>query len=447
MNFDIPPRYTRKNLSFERFRRLFYLVTPNETTFELPEDVPNYVEEAMPWFLIFIVVEMAYSMYRKKNFFRLNDTIVSLTSGSLQQAVKMLCHTFEFTTACWVYENYGFHFLNWDSVWTWIIAFVAVDFTYYWFHRGAHEINFFWAFHQMHHSSEDYNLSTALRQGMFQPYLATLYNLPEALFLPPSVHMAHLGINKINQFWVHTQAIKNLGPLEHILVTPSHHRVHHGRNRYCIDKNYAGTFIIWDKLFGTFQAEKEEEPVVFGLVHNINTFDGIYCQLHHFYHIFMEKVPSMKTFGDKLKAIFYGPGWFPGTPRMGNLADVPEIEDPVQIYDVESSIWIKIYCLVQMNIMNTIFLAYTLYRDHMTFVEALLYTGLIMFSVYCLCSFLENKPYAPHYELVRCAIFYYWFFERIWPPNTGYNIYMNMFFCGSIAFWLIKVLSLKQKSV
>lgn len=122
---------------------------------------------------------------------------------------------------------------------------------------------------------------------MFQNYLAMLYNLPETLILPPTVHMAHLGLNKINQFWVHTQAIKSLGPLEHILVTPAHHRVHHGRNRYCIDKNYSGTLIIWDKLFGTFAAEKDDEPVVYGLVHNVNTFNAFYLQVCH--NIFSQK--------------------------------------------------------------------------------------------------------------------------------------------------------------
>jgi len=439
---ETKPIFENDALSFTRFRRLFYIVTPKETTFEKLESVPNYIDEALPWALVLIFLEFLYSAYKKKKLFRTNDTITSINSGILQQTVKVLSCGCEFTIACWLYENYGFKFLNWDSLLTWIIAFVLVDFTYYWFHRGAHEINFFWAFHQMHHSSEDYNLSTAFRQGMFQGFLASFYSLPEALILPPSVHMAHLGLNKINQFWVHTQVIRNLGPLEHILVTPSHHRVHHGRNPYCIDKNYSGTFIIWDKLFGTFQVEKQEEPVIFGLVHNVNTFDALYLQMFHYTYIFFEKVPSMKTFGDKLKAIFYGPGWFPGTPRMGNLSDIPEVEKNVQKFDPHCPKWIQIYCVLHMIMINLIFAIFLRQRDNMTFVDAFLYALLIMFSIQIIGWFFENKPYAAYCELLRCALLYYWIFERIWPLNTISNIYFNAFFGISTAIWFVKVMSI-----
>lgn len=118
------------------------------------------------------------------------------------------------------------------------------------------------------------------RQGMFQQLSSFIFYLPESFIVPPSAHVVHICLNTVYQFWIHTQLIKNLGPLEYVINTPSHHRVHHGRNPYCIDKNYAGTLIIWDRLFGTFQAEKSEEPVAYGLVHNVNTFDQLYCQVY-----------------------------------------------------------------------------------------------------------------------------------------------------------------------
>jgi len=136
---------------------------------------------------------------------------------------------------------------------TWVVMFVVVDFCYYWFHRLAHEWNWSWASHSVHHSSEEYNLSTALRQGTFQPLCSWLFFLPLALIgFSPRLFSIHVQFNTLYQFWIHTKLLPKLGWLEYIINTPSQHRVHHGRNPYCIDKNYAGTLCIWDRMFGTF---------------------------------------------------------------------------------------------------------------------------------------------------------------------------------------------------
>ncbi len=142
------------------------------------------------------------------------------------------------------------------------------------------EVNLFWSTHQTHHSSEYYNLSTALRQGVLQAYFSWIFYLPLALLIPPQICLIHSQMNLLYQFWIHTNVISNLGPFEYILNTPSHHRVHHGRNPYCIDKNYGGVLIIWDRLFGTFAAERENEEVAYGLVHPINTFDPLEIQVN-----------------------------------------------------------------------------------------------------------------------------------------------------------------------
>ena len=141
------------------------------------------------------------------------------------------------------------------------MLFLGVDCAYYWFHRIAHEYNAPWAGHVVHHSSEDYNLAVALRQGTFQGLFSWVFYLPLALLgFPPAWFAAMTSFDLLYQFWIHTRAIGKLGPLEWVLNTPSHHRVHHARNPKYLDKNYAGTLIIWDRMFGTFQAE-EEEPV------------------------------------------------------------------------------------------------------------------------------------------------------------------------------------------
>ncbi|CAF1688914.1 unnamed protein product, partial [Adineta ricciae] len=180
----------------------------------------------------------------------------------------------------WVYNNvHIFPRLPWNSPITYWVTFLGMDFGYYWFHRAAHEVNLFWASHQTHHSAENYNLSTALRQGVLQSYCSWIFYLPLALFVPPQIFLIHSQMNLLYQFWIHTDIISNLGPFEYILNTPSHHRVHHGRNPYCIDKNYAGVFIVWDRLFGTFAAERENEQIAYGLIHPISTFDPIETQV------------------------------------------------------------------------------------------------------------------------------------------------------------------------
>jgi alkylglycerol monooxygenase len=432
-------------LNFAGFRRMFYLTTPNESSFENLESTPHYIDQAVPWFLLFIALEISYSTYKgKKNYYKANDALTSIGAGILQQSVKVIFHGLEFSLACWIYEHYAIVRLPWDSPWTWIVAFLSVDFTYYWFHRAVHEVNFLWGFHQMHHSSQYYNLSTALRQGMFQQYSSMWFNLPEAFIVPPSAHMVHLALNTVYQFWIHTQLIKSLGPLEYIINTPSHHRVHHGRNPYCIDKNYAGTLIIWDRLFGTFQAEKPEEPVAYGLVHNVNTFDQIYCQLFHFKYVLFEKFPSMKTFGDKVKSLIYGPGWFPGTPRLGNFSDLPPVESPVQIYDQKYSKWVPFYGFIQLSVTNFIYMTFAGQREDLSFVDALSYFLFIALSLQAMSAFFDKKSYAPYLELARCAALYYWFFPKIWPPNSFLHAFLHIFLSGSTALWLVKVLSLSE---
>ncbi|MCA9684087.1 MAG: sterol desaturase family protein, partial [Myxococcales bacterium] len=143
--------------------------------------------------------------------------------------------------------------------WTWVFALIALDFLYYWFHRWSHEVNFLWASHIVHHQSEEYNLTVALRQSAFQGLFSIWLYLPLALVgVPPLVYVFSSQINTIYQFWIHTRLVKRMGPLEWVLNTPSHHRVHHGADPLYLDRNYAGMLIVWDRWFGSFQEEREE---------------------------------------------------------------------------------------------------------------------------------------------------------------------------------------------
>ncbi|KAG8200882.1 hypothetical protein JTE90_015786 [Oedothorax gibbosus] len=326
----------------EKIGYLFYVVSPNRTSFETIEEVPDYTVQVIPYFLALLAVEQLYLKFKKKRTMRVNDAIGSVSQGVLSEISRIILQSWKLAAYIYIYTHWRVIDLPWNSLWTWFICFVGVDFLYYWAHRASHEINFLWACHQVHHSSEDYNLSTALRQSVLQSYFLSVFNLPLAFAIPPSAYLVHNTFNLLYQFWIHTEAIQTIGPLEYILNTASHHRVHHGRNRYCIDKNYAGTLIIWDRLFGTFEPENEE--VVYGLTHPINTFEPIYIQMCHFMHIW-RTFWATEGFGNKLSVIFKGPGWYPGMPWHGSIEDVPEVKAPITRYDPPLPLWCKLYVL------------------------------------------------------------------------------------------------------
>ncbi len=186
-------------------------------------------------------------------------------------------------------------------------AILGWDFIYYWNHRFMHESRYMWAIHVVHHSSERYNLSTALRQpvadalGTFAPY-----GLLSLLGIRPALIAQARGINLLYQYWIHTDTVRSLGPLEGVLNTPSHHRVHHGSNPRYIDRNHGSILIVWDRLFGTH--ERETEPVVYGLTKNIDTFDPVKVATHE--HVDMLRdVARSRTWGDRLSFVLRGPGW------------------------------------------------------------------------------------------------------------------------------------------
>jgi len=192
--------------------------------------------------------------------------------------------------------------------WAWLGAIVGVDFAYYWFHRLHHEVRVLWASHVPHHSSQRYNLSTALRQS-WTPFTALPFYLPLVWigFPIPLVATAH-GINLLYQFWIHTELIDRLGPFEWIFNTPSHHRVHHGANVEYLDRNYAGIFIVWDRCFGSF--EPERTPVRFGLTKNIQSYNPVYAAFHEFVAVLGDALRA-GSLRDALGYLLQPPGWKP----------------------------------------------------------------------------------------------------------------------------------------
>ncbi|XP_071789310.1 alkylglycerol monooxygenase-like [Asterias amurensis] len=384
-------------------RRLFYAVSPNETSFETIEEVPDYLYEAVPFFLGAFLLELVISIWEGKlnerNF--VPDSISSITAGNLLLLTAFLAHGVTVGIYAWVYENYRLATLPWDNSWTWVLCFLLVDLGYYWLHRMSHEVNIIWAAHQTHHSSEEYNLSTALRQSIFQRFTSWMFYIPMAMAVPPPIYLMHVQFNTLYQFWIHTRCIKTLGPLEYVLNTPSHHRVHHGRNRYCIDKNYAGTLIIWDRMFGTFEAEKD--PVVFGLVHPLDSFNPLYTQLCHYKYI-LETAWSMPGLRNKLWVFLKGPGWMPGLPRQGRIEDIPDIHYPMPKYRPKLQMWTHLYVLLHFTINFFVFDYYMSSLKIMSQPVAMCGMIYLIYTFTCIGAITDIRPAAPFMEVFRCAL-------------------------------------------
>jgi sterol desaturase/sphingolipid hydroxylase (fatty acid hydroxylase superfamily) len=260
---------------------------------------------AIPAFLGLLAVEYAMAHRRGREIQETRDTATSLSLG-----VGSL-----FAGAGWKTASAGLYFgahehafldLG-DGPWAFVAALVAVDFAYYWFHRLHHEVRVLWASHVPHHSSQRYNLSTALRQS-WTPFTGLPFYLPLALFFSPAQIATAYGINLLYQFWIHTELIDRLGPFERVLNTPSHHRVHHGANVEYLDRNYGGILIVWDRWFGTF--EPERAPVRYGLTKNIQSANPVYAAFHEFGAVLRDALRARSP-RDALGFLLQPPGWRP----------------------------------------------------------------------------------------------------------------------------------------
>ncbi len=303
----------------------------------------NFIALSIPIFFILILIELSYSFYKKLGYYRLNDSISNLSQGTGQQVVEIFMKTALFFGYSYIYAHWRFFTIE-TSLLVWILLFIAVDFFYYWFHRMSHQVNALWAAHIVHHQSEEYNLTVALRQSWIQGWFSWIFYLPLAfLGFDPILFLTISSFVTLYQFWIHTKSIKSLGFLELIFNTPSHHRVHHGSNPKYIDKNHAGTLIIWDKLFGTFQ--KEEEEVYFGITKPLASWNPIWANLHYWNELIVtaSKTPGVK---DKIKLFFMPPGWLPLS--MGGRQFAPEIDpDNYFKYNPGYSKLLPAYLIVQ----------------------------------------------------------------------------------------------------
>ncbi len=268
----------------------------------------NPIVFAIPFFALTIALEAWWSKRSLASAYNRKDTWNNILIGFVSVGFGLLFGLFINVIYDAAYSIAPYRFPA-DAWWSWAILFFVDDLAYYWFHRLSHEVRLLWNFHVVHHSSEEYNLSVAVRQSWFSGLLHWIFYVPVMLIgFAPWMFVVMHGFNLIYQFWIHTKLIDRLGPLELVLNTPSHHRVHHGVNERYLDRNYAGVLIVWDRLFGSF-VEETEEPR-YGIIKPLESFNPVWVNLHAWVEMFAA-LRERKTFMGKLMCIIGPPDMVP----------------------------------------------------------------------------------------------------------------------------------------
>ena len=384
---------------------------------------------AMPAFLLLVLFEKWYGWRKGKDTVRNMDMISSLSSGVTNVTKDVLGLTIQILAYGWLVERLAI----WHIKTTWLVylvAFISIDFAGYWVHRWSHHINLFWNLHIIHHSSEEFNLACALRQSisvLFNPFSFLL--LPAALLGVPTIVIATVGpLHLFAQFWYHTQHIGKMGFLENIIVTPSHHRVHHAINKEYLDKNLSQIFIFWDKLFGTYQEELKEAPPVYGITRPASTWNPVKINFQHLW-LLIKDAWRTDNWKDKFTLWFKPTGYRPAD--VAEKYPVYKIEDVYRFdkYAPKASTALNVWSWVQL--MLILFLVSFLFGNiaginSLNSSYIFWYGGFIFLSIYSMTELMDRNPYAIGWEILRCGI------------GIGFIVYQDDWFGASVYLTPIK---------
>lgn len=400
---------------------------------------------AMPIFLLLVLFEKWYGWRKGMDTVRNMDMISSLSSGVTNVTKDVLGLAIAVISYEWLVSKLALTHIptNWL---TYLIVFIVLDFAGYTVHALDHKVNFFWNSHIIHHSSEEFNLACALRQSIsvFVRLFAILL-LPAALLgIDPKVIAIVAPLHLFAQFWYHTQHINKMGFLEKIIVTPSHHRVHHALNKEYIDKNYGQIFIFWDKLFGTFQEELPDVKPVYGITRPVKTWNPIKINFQHLWLMITDAWRAEK-FSDKLKIWFMPTGWRPADVAL--KYPVYKIEDPYnfQKYDPPSSTLLAVWSWVQL-IMLLLFISY-LFGNIAAIgkPDMFIYGAFVFLMVYAFTELMDGSRYAVLWEVLKAAsgiaiIFYQgdWFGISVYAPAIKYVLVFYFLLSVGMANWINK---------
>ncbi|MES2116193.1 MAG: sterol desaturase family protein [Pseudomonadota bacterium] len=355
----------------------------------------NPIVYAIPVFMLTIVLEAWLAHRRGLAAYDVADALTSLHLGMVSQVIGLLTKVFMLGLYTALYQRWHVAALSPASVWVWLAALLAYDFCYYWAHRLGHEVSVLWAAHVVHHSSEYYNLSTALRQTSSGWVLGWLFYLPLAVAgVPPLVMAGVAMIDLLYQYWVHTELVGRLGWLDRVLVTPSNHRVHHGQNDYCIDKNYGGILILWDRLFGTFEDERADETIVYGVRTPLRSLDPLWGNLHYYADL-LRATATVRGWRARAAVWLDKPGAWTGQP----LAHF----DPSRFvrYDAGTPPAIAAYAMLQFAVLVPCVSHLLAIGPALAPAALLLYGAVIVAATMALGALLQGRRGARRWEQLR----------------------------------------------
>lgn len=364
---------------------------------------------AVPGFFFLIVIEMVVNRARGTQYYRLNDALTSLATGTINQLVNVSKALIPFTVYVALYEWFAIFELG-TSYLVWLVLFVLYDFCYYWNHRLGHEMNILWAAHVVHHSSEEYNLTTALRQTG-SGFLSFFFYLPLALLgFEPHMVLTVGALNLIYQFWVHTQFVGKLGWYEKFFVTPSNHRGHHAQNTIYIDKNYGGVFIIWDRIFASYQEEDEQDKPIFGIRGAVQSWNPLWVNAQIYAQLCSDAWRT-KNWWHKLTLWFRKTGWRPPDVERDFPLKYKNLELFVK-YETDVNFLIKVFCFCHYVMTAAVALFYSFSATALSVSESALLVSFVLWSSFSIGALMESKHYAGVQEWLRLAVFMlglFWF--------------------------------------
>lgn len=355
------------------------------------------VSLSIPFFFVLIALEILVLRKDPDRRYRLHDSISSLSNGVGQQMLGAFLHVLSVGAYAFTYEHARVATIP-ETPLTWGLLVLGVDLGYWTYHWASHRVNFLWATHAVHHQSEEYNLSTALRQSWFTGAIGWIFYQPLALLgFSPSMFLVVYTLDILYQFWIHTRAVKTLGPLEWILNTPSHHRVHHGIDPKYIDKNYAGIFIFWDRLFGTF--EKESTEPVYGVVKPLESWNPFWANVEPWVKLWQAS-RAMPRLSDKLYVWIAPPEWRP--KELGGNVTIPEVSRATQHrYATTAPRVVNAYVVLGFAMAAGATDALLRFEKVLSHVEQAAIVALVLASLAVWSGLEERRPWAVPLELVK----------------------------------------------
>jgi alkylglycerol monooxygenase len=402
----------------------------------------DIVSYATPFFLLAIVFELGWGFFRKNNTYRLNDSVNSLSLGMLSTLAKLAFISIGALVFARVENQWALFAFDQESAVHWVLALLFYDLCYYWFHRISHERQIFWGSHVVHHQSEDYNLSTALRQTSTGIFITWIFFIPCFLLgIPLYMYVTIASGHLVYQFWIHTQHIPKLGFLEWFLITPSNHRVHHAQNAQYVDKNYGGLLIIWDRLFGTFAEEDDNEKVIYGLRTPLQSWNPLWANIHIFSSMVSDATKT-ENIRDKVAVL-----WSRTGSRPADVAKKYPVEktslDNFRKYNPQLTTVSTVAVVLHYMLLLVYFLWFTALVPEMSYLARCANMVILTFSAVTIGTIIDQHS---KMMLVECTRLLIIGVIIVTAYNAG-NTPMSWLYCGlaySLITSILTVISIRQ---